>query len=434
MRVFHCGTGFLDQRIRMNFGFVSTRFSGTDGVSLESRKWAGVLERAGHRTFWFCGLCDHPPESSHVIPEAHFDHPEIRAISGAIWHCDTFPSETSGEIARLRGRLHAELDEFCDRFEIDVLIPENAITIPMNLPLGLAISDFIEGSGIPTLAHHHDFYWERERFAGAAVQPYLNRAFPPTLPGIAHAVINSAAALELKRRFGINATLVPNVMDFEKPLPVPHRSRDEARASLGLAAGDRLILQPTRVIPRKGIEHAIELIHRLGDHRNKLLISHDAGDEGLDYRNNLDALAREKGVDLRFVSDRIAGVRMNGADQAGDGFSLDDLYPLADFVTFPSLYEGFGNALLEAIYFKKPVLVNRYAVFKEDLEGCGFDLVMMDGDVSDEVVEQVRQQMESPEVFLPAAEKNFRIAADHFGYRTLEERLGGMLKMTGIAP
>lgn len=410
----------------MNIGFVSTRFSGTDGVSLESRKWAEVLERAGHRTFWFCGLSDHPAESSLVIPEAHFDHPDIVAINRAVWHCDDFPAGVSGEILRQKGRLHAALDQFCDRFGIEVLIPQNAVTIPMNLPLGLAITDFVEASGIPTIAHHHDFYWERERFTGRAVQPYLDRAFPPQIPGIVHAVINSAALRELKKRFNINATLVPNVMDFEKPVPKPQRSRVEMRTSLGLEESDRLILQPTRVVPRKGIEHAIELVHQLGDQRNKLLVSHEAGDEGLDYRNQLETLAQEKGIDLRFVSDRISGASSHGSD---DCFTLEDLYPLADFVTFPSLYEGFGNALLEAIYYKKPVLVNRYSVFKDDIEGCGLDLVKMDGSVTDEVVDRVRSLLDTPESFSAFALQNVEIAKEQFGFRALEARIGSMLKL-----
>jgi glycosyltransferase involved in cell wall biosynthesis len=408
----------------MKFGFVSTRFSGTDGVSLESRKWAEVLERDGHGTFWFCGLCDHPAESSFVVAEAHFEHPEIEEISRAIWHCDTFPEGTTGKIARLQGLLHSALDTFCDRFEIDVLIPENAITIPMNLPLGLAVTDFIEGSGIPTITHHHDFYWERERFSGTAVQPFLRRAFPPVLPGIVHAVINSAAAREVQERFGIDATIVPNVMDFSRSLPRLRRSFEETRASLGLDPDDRLILQPTRVVPRKGIEHAIELVHRLGESRNKLLISHEAGDEGLDYRHELTALAKDKGVDLRFVAERVAGIAAGDDDR----FSLEDLYPIADFVTFPSLYEGFGNALLEAIYFKKPVLVNRYSVFKDDIEGCGFELVTMDGEITEEVVEKVRRALEDSGSFEASAERNFEIAAGHFGYAMLERRLREMVR------
>ncbi|MBW2336879.1 MAG: glycosyltransferase family 1 protein, partial [Deltaproteobacteria bacterium] len=41
--------------MRLNIGFVSTRFAGIDGVSLESSKWARVLEDEGHACFWFAG-------------------------------------------------------------------------------------------------------------------------------------------------------------------------------------------------------------------------------------------------------------------------------------------------------------------------------------------------------------------------------------------
>jgi hypothetical protein len=33
----------------MHIGFISTRLAGTDCVSLESQKWASVLERMGSR-------------------------------------------------------------------------------------------------------------------------------------------------------------------------------------------------------------------------------------------------------------------------------------------------------------------------------------------------------------------------------------------------
>ena len=39
-------------------GFVSTRFQGTDGVSLETVKWRQVLEKMGYECFFFSGLSD----------------------------------------------------------------------------------------------------------------------------------------------------------------------------------------------------------------------------------------------------------------------------------------------------------------------------------------------------------------------------------------
>ncbi len=35
----------------LRIGFISTRLEGTDGVSLETEKWAIILERAGHNVF-----------------------------------------------------------------------------------------------------------------------------------------------------------------------------------------------------------------------------------------------------------------------------------------------------------------------------------------------------------------------------------------------
>ena len=60
-----------------NIGFISTRFAGTDGVSLETQKWVTVLERLGHRSFFFAGQCDRPADRSLVVPEAFYRHPEI---------------------------------------------------------------------------------------------------------------------------------------------------------------------------------------------------------------------------------------------------------------------------------------------------------------------------------------------------------------------
>jgi len=35
----------------------------------------------------------------------------------------------------------------------------------MHIPLGLALTEFLAETSLPCIAHHHDFYWERERFA-----------------------------------------------------------------------------------------------------------------------------------------------------------------------------------------------------------------------------------------------------------------------------
>jgi hypothetical protein len=36
-------------------------------------------------------------------------------------------------------------------------VVENALAIPMNLALGVALPEFIGETSMPTIAHHHDF-------------------------------------------------------------------------------------------------------------------------------------------------------------------------------------------------------------------------------------------------------------------------------------
>jgi len=108
-------------------------------------------------------------------------------------------------------------------------------------------------------------------------------SFPPRLSGIQHVVINSMAREELAYRRGIPATIIPNVLDFDNPQPVNHSGYKKFLASFGLKPGHKTILQPTRIIRRKGIEHTIDLVENLKDPHYKLLISHKAGDEGLEY-------------------------------------------------------------------------------------------------------------------------------------------------------
>ena len=77
-------------------------------------------------------------------------------------------------------------------------------------------------------------------------------------------------------------------------------------------------------------------------------------------------------------------------------YTLFDIYPHADLVTYPSYYEGFGNAFLEAVYFRKPVVVNTYAVYARDIDPLGFKTIEMSMLVTNEVVEQTHEILHNP--------------------------------------
>ena len=119
-------------------------------------------------------------------------------------------------------------------------------------------------------------------------------AFPPNLEAIAHVVINSAAQEELALRTGVTSLIIPNVVDFDNPPKIDERRKAAFRQSIGLMPGEVMILQPTRIIQRKGIEHAVQLVEDLADPRYKLVVSHEAGDEGFEYAEWLKEDAKEE--------------------------------------------------------------------------------------------------------------------------------------------
>ena len=403
-----------------NIGFVSTRFAGTDGVSLESAKWAQILWDHEHVSYWYAGKLDRAPDCSMLVPEAYFYDRDNVWIAERAFGVRIRPPELTHKIYELAEHLKETLYQFVERFSIDILVAENALTIPMHIPLGVALTHFVAETGMPTIAHHHDFYWERARYSVSAVDDFLNMAFPPTLPSIEHVTINSFAQHDLSWRTGASSVLIPNVVDFETPPPEEVVDSDW-RERMGLEPDDVVLLQPTRVVPRKGIEHSIALVSQLKNPKCKLVVSHESGDEGLDYHHALTDLAEESGVDLRFVSTDTSKMEapVNGTSVA----SLAEVYAQADLITYPSLYEGFGNALLEAFYYRKPVLVNRYSIFIADIEPKGFQVITMNGFLTRHVLDQVRRVIGDDEYRTEMVERNYELGKKFFSYSVLRRKL-----------
>jgi len=402
-------------------GLVSTRFAGTDGVSLETAKWAAILEELGHRCFYFAGECDRPEDRCYVVPEAHFTHPRIQAVNVDLFDDYVRKPETSQVVDQLKVLLKEHLYRFLEQVSPDLLIVENAFAIPMNVPLGLALMEVIAETQLPTIGHHHDFAWERQRFSVSAAQDYLQAAFPPTLPSIRHVVINSAGERQLALRHGVSSVLLPNVMDFETPPPKPDGYADDLRETLRIDADAYLILQPTRIVPRKRIEHAIALVRRL-DLPTVLLISHASGDEGTEYETYLREHAAFMGADVVFAGDRINHER--GRTPDGEKiYSLADVYHQADLVTYPSAIEGFGNAFLETIYYQRPIVVHLYEVFKTDILTKGFQVVHFTDYIDAATVQEVRDLLEDPDAVAQMVEHNFELGRRYYSYRTLKRRL-----------
>ena len=409
-----------------NIGFVSTRFHGTDGVTLEARKWAEVFSTAGADCHWMGGLLDTPPEKSRHVPLAFFNNPEILEAQKELFGRITRSRHTTRLIQDIKERLKDELYAFVEQFDIGLLIPQNILAIPMHIPLGLATTELIAETGIPTIAHHHDFAWERERFTVTSASDYLMAAFPPSLFHIEHVVINSMAQKELARRYSLSSTLIPNVLDFETTPPGIDAYNSDFRREIGLSEDDILVLQPTRVVARKGIEHTVDLLRQLRDPRLKLVLSHPAGDEGNDYMQLILERIADAGIEAIHIADRI-GEKRGFTPDGKKIYTLYDIYPHADLVTYPSHYEGFGNAFLEAVYFGKPVVVNTYAVYARDIDPLGFQTIEMSQIVTRAVVEKTRRILNDEMLRTEWARTNYALGLKYFSHAVLCRKLAARL-------
>ena len=409
---------------------LSTRLHGTDGVSLEANKVAKALEGFGFENFTCAGEIDASDPKAHCLPQMHFqDTLALELATCAFNSKDHDPSLVDAidvAAAELTERLHQIVEEI----KPDLLVMQNVWAIPMQLPLAKALANITMRTGVPCLSHEHDYPWERERFSVSRIPEFIETYFPYDAANIRHLCINTPAQHELYRRRGLHAQVLPNVMDFANPAPRIDKYNHDFRQVIDVTAEQKIFLQPTRVISRKGIELAIDLLAELNDANNILVITHHAGDEGLEYLRKLECYANERAVDLRYVADHVANKRIQA--NAKKIYGLWDAYPHADFVTYPSLYEGFGNALLETIYFRKPALVNRYSVYTADIAPKGFRFVETDGMITLDAVQYVAELLTDAAAQKIIVDHNYALAEMHYSLRQVQRVLLPELRSLGF--
>ena len=410
----------------LRVGFIATRLGGVDGVSWETAKIVRVLEEMGHDCFYCAGELGSDAKEGWLVPSMHFYDPVSKRIYDEVFRNPNPKDKIYQRIYRMADTIRQSIEGFIDEFDINLLVPQNASTIPVNIPLGVAIAEIIRRTRIKTICHHHDFYWERDRFINNGIQDVLDDAFPPDLEPIRHIVINSVMQRRLKAFRGIQAVYLPNVFDFEEPPQPMDAYARSFREEIGLNHDDLIVLQPTRLIRRKKIEKAFELVRELNDDRLVLLITGSVDDEPGEYGRWLMKEAERSGIRYKFIGERIGEQR--GTHNGQNVFRMWDVYPHAHIVTYPSSYEGFGNALLEAIYFKKPIVVHRYGPYVADIKPVGVQAVEFYHDITEDVLRQTRQIIDDPRLRREMVNHNYQVSVEHFSFKVLRNTLRHVLE------
>jgi glycosyltransferase involved in cell wall biosynthesis len=337
---------------------VSFRLGGSDGVAVEATKWAGALRALGFDVRTVAG-----------------EGPVDRLVPGLAMAAADPPS----------------LVEVGDALsDADLVVVENLCSLPLNERAAAVVAAVLRNR--PAVMHHHDLPWQREQYA--RYPP------PPDDPAWAHVTVNELSRTELAR-IGIAATVVRNAFDVD----APPGDRASTRRRLGIDDETRLILQPTRAIPRKNVAGAIALAEAVGATFWLLGPAEDG------FGPELERLVAEARIPCRV-----------GPIDAQSGRHVADAYAACDLVVLGSTWEGFGNPAIESAVYRRPLAIGAYPVAAE-LAAFGFRWFALDD------AEASSAFLDDPDEAL--LEHNHLVARRHFALRELPGRIGRVLESTG---
>ena len=413
---------------------ISTRLGGIDGVSIEAEKWARAYMKLGLSTVFIAGQFENNNiGASFEIPEMDYHHPSIVSIREIAFNekKQALPDDIKklvDDIATVKSSIKEKLFPILEKEKIKYLSIENALSIPLNIPLGIALSEIISESSINSIIRHHDFYWERKQFLYSNVSKILEDCFPPDMPGLKHIVINSHAMRSIYDRKKIRAVFIPNIFDFDI-LKNAGKDHGGIKKYLEIDESDILVLQPTRLIARKKIERTIELVKKLNRKMTRevcLIISGKPEKNELEYFHNIVELARRARINMVLRDNEHSKTTEYSRADFFNDFDIYDRYRACDLVTLPSDIEGFGNPVIEASVFKKPLFVNHYPVL-DDMLSKNFDFIVIDKEVDEEAVEKTIRLLTDQKQKKRSVDNNYNIAKKFYSMKYLESSLEKIL-------
>ncbi len=379
-------------------GIIHYRAGRTDGVSLEMEKRKTILQQLGCEVKIISGPLQNG--SDFIIEELEFDTPAIREIKEnafAYFNQTTLsPAQLLHRIQQISSQIESAFLQYHQQEKFDALLVHNIFSHGRHIAAASAFTRIAQKTELPIISTNHDYYWEREEYqhpTSPEIQEYLTTYIPPKLPNITHVSINSIARERLLELRGIDSVVFPDIFDFCQPQWQPHQFNSDFLKTIGVQPHDLIVLQATRIVQRKGIELAIHFVEELsrrkrefigkslyngkkifGDSEIIFLLAGYAEDSAKSYLEKLKREIRRKNIRAKFVHRYIGAQRSAGPPKI---YSLWDAYVYADLITYPSLYEGWGNQFIEAVFARKPVVLFEYPVFERDIQPEGYAYISL---------------------------------------------------------
>lgn len=434
--------------------------AGTDGVSLEMKKRRTLLEEMGHKV----AICSAYEWAEFPLPALEFDSDETRKMMLNLFgQMEDFATEAELKKAFDSSMLALEqgMGKAISDFSPDILFVHNILCLPIHPSATAALTEILKGNGLPCTAIHHDILSEGAYkfkptcdFAGSILKEY----FPPAMPNLRHWTINSRNEKALKVK-GISANIIHDTMDFDEQLDPENygRLRSELHTKHSIEPHDIVLFVGARIVPNKQIEVAGQLTATLQtfcqglidrklyhgevfseQSRIVLVLAGRPEAAFLDYREKLFKLFDTLKITWMYVGDEVRPLR---SEEEGFYALYPDMYTMADFVLYPTGWEGFGNQLLEAFAAGLPAAVFEYPVFKEDIAPKGVNvvslgdtarknydgLVQVPGEILDRAAREMITILTIPEKYRSITANNIAVGRKHFSFDVLRAHLSDSL-------
>jgi len=436
-----------------------TDSAGTDGVSLEMMKRRTLLEAMGHEV----AICSAYNWADFPLPALEFDSAEVMQMMQNLFGPGLVDFASETELKRAFDasslELRQQLGKVITDFTPGILFVHNILSLPVHPVATIALTHLLRETQLPCAAIHHDILSEGAyKFMPTCnfAKSILDEYFPPEMPNLRHWTINSRNQRALKKK-GIEAKLIHDTMDFNQELDAAEHARIRAslRGEHSIKPNDIVLFVGARIVPNKQTELAGHLTAILQRHRQemvgrKLYHGEVFSEESrmvlilvgrperafTAYQERLFELFDALRIVWMYVGNEVSPMR---SEEEGFYALYPDMYTMADFVLYPTGWEGFGNQLLEAFAAGLPVVVFEYPVFKEDIAPKGVKVISLGDTILEErdsaglaqlpaeVLARAAHEMiailTTPEVYRSITAHNIMVGKKYFSFDVLRTHL-----------
>jgi glycosyltransferase involved in cell wall biosynthesis len=466
----------------LNIGILHSLIGKNDGVSIVIDQTVNAMVKdmdidLGHIHF----LAAHTsPRFNAVTDEIFWHKSEVHKNIIANFSASPAPKGLDAMIHNKAIYAKKVIAKFIREHNIDLLIAHNT-SHPYNFITAVGLGYYMEelqskGYIWPkVMVWWHDSYFERAQFSnpGPVIKKYLKYLPGTYVDGIAfinHTQPELAKRLfmhynsdKLDAFFRDRTAVIPNTSsitwewqsrkwDGDKPVyPEQDNYNDTFLRDLGLVdelekrncrlEDTAILLQHTRIVPRKRIELAIDFafelekkFHREGqDKCIVLLVSGHSGDEQFEYKRFLSNYFENRIINnpdsdilLIFGEDIILSHRDIIVDKKY--YKFDEIPSIiashGGIGTFFSEVEGYGNNLLEMVSFGLPVVINKYEIYRQEIEPLGFTFPSVENNrLTPEVVEQAYDMIVDIKKRNHVVKHNLTILHEKLDHRIIAEKM-----------